>query len=49
MWDLLGPGIKLASLVLAGRFFATEPPGKPYIYLNLKSEVLGWDDLGEWH
>ena len=26
--DLLDPGIKPASLVLAGRFFATEPPGK---------------------
>ena len=27
--DLLGPGIKPPSLVLAGRFFTTEPPGKP--------------------
>ena len=40
VWNLLGPGIKPVSLVLAGRFFATEPPGKPYIYLNLRSEVL---------
>ena len=32
--DILDPGIKpvsLASLALAGRFFATEPPGKPRI------------------
>ena len=26
--DLLDPGIKPASLVLAGRFFTTEPSGK---------------------
>ena len=32
--DLPNPGIKstsLASPALAGRFFATEPPGKPYL------------------
>ena len=29
MSDLPGPGIKLASLILAGRFFTTEPLGKP--------------------
>ena len=27
--DLRDPGIKLMSLVLAGRFFTTKPPGKP--------------------
>ena len=27
--DLPGPGIKLVSPALAGRFFTTEPPGKP--------------------
>ena len=27
--DLLDPEIQPASLALAGRFFATEPPGKP--------------------
>ena len=27
--DLPNPGIKPMSLVLAGRFFTTEPPGKP--------------------
>jgi len=29
MWDLLGPGIEPMSPALAGRFFTTEPPGKP--------------------
>jgi len=27
--DRPNPGIKLASLALAGKFFTTEPPGKP--------------------
>ena len=27
--DLPDPGIKLVSPVLAGRFFTSEPPGKP--------------------
>ena len=30
MWDLPGPGIKPVSPVLTGRFFTTEPPGKPH-------------------
>ena len=29
MWDLLRPGIEPMSSALAGRFFTTEPPGKP--------------------
>ena len=29
MWDPPGPGIKLVSPTLVGRFFTTEPPGKP--------------------
>ena len=29
MWDLPGSGIKPVSPTLAGRFFTTEPPGKP--------------------
>ena len=33
MWDLPRPGIEPISLALAGRFFATEPPGKPCINL----------------
>ena len=28
--DLLDPGIKPTSPALAGGFFTTEPPGKPY-------------------
>ena len=30
MWDLAGSGIKPMSLALAGGFFITEPPGKPW-------------------
>ena len=29
MWDLPGPGIEPVSPALAGRFFTTEPRGKP--------------------
>ena len=29
MLDLPGPGIKPVSSAMAGRFFTTEPPGKP--------------------
>ena len=29
MWDLPGSGIEPISPTLAGRFFTTEPPGKP--------------------
>ena len=29
MWALPGPGIEPVSPALAGRFFTTEPPGKP--------------------
>ena len=28
-WDLAGPGMEPVSLALAGRFFTTEPTGKP--------------------
>ena len=31
--DPLNPGIKPASPALAGRFFTTESPGKPHIYI----------------
>ena len=33
MWDHPGPGIKPVSSALAGRFFTTEPPGKPLLLL----------------
>ena len=36
--DLPDPGIELKSSSLAGRFFTTEPPGKPYI-LHASKEV----------
>ena len=35
--DLPDPGIKLSSLMspaLAGGFFTTEPPGKPFSYIS---------------
>ena len=39
--DLPNPGIKPESLALAGRFFTTEPPGKPIFTLkNHKSQNL---------
>ena len=31
MWAPPGPGIELVSPALAGGFFTTEPPGKPYL------------------
>ena len=34
MWDPSGSGIEPMSPVLAGRFFITEPPGKPHILKN---------------
>ena len=37
MWNLSGPGIEPVSPALAGRFFTTEPSGKP---LSLKSQVM---------
>ena len=29
LWDISGSGIEPVSPALAGRFFTTEPPGKP--------------------
>ena len=34
--DLPDPGIKLISPALAGRFFITEPPGKPNRFSSYK-------------
>ena len=34
MWDLPGPGIKIVSHALAGKFVTTEPPGKSLSSLN---------------
>ena len=35
MWDPPGPGIEPTSPALAGRFFTTEPPGKPLYVFNV--------------
>ena len=40
--DLPDPGIKPTSPVLAGGFFTTEPPGKPYPhFIDEESEAVG--------
>ena len=38
-WDPLRPGIKPASPTLAGRFFITEPPGKPQMPIDSSNET----------
>ena len=46
--DLPGPGIILASPAFAGRFFTTERPGKPQVYLVLHFShfvIFFFDDL----
>ena len=51
--DLPDPGIELASPALAGKFFTTEPPGKPMQSLATKkihlSEIANqrFNDLDE--
>ena len=40
MWNLPRSGLKPMSLALAGRFFITEPPGKPshfYLWLEMRN------------
>ena len=39
--DLPDPGIKPTSPALAGRFFTTEPPRKPKIYLGAPRSLQG--------
>ena len=34
MWDLPGSGMEPVSPALAGKFFITEPPGKPHKVLS---------------
>ena len=34
-WDLPKLGIEPLSPALAGRFFSTEPPGKPYLFTSI--------------
>ena len=42
MWDLPGPGIGPVSPALAGRFFTTEPPGKPPVPYLIPSSSPFW-------
>ena len=41
MWDLPGARIEPMFPALAGRFFTTEAPGKPILYLWMKLEQEG--------
>ena len=41
MWDLPGPGIEPVSPALAGRFFTTEPPGKPLLFIK-RGNFYSW-------
>ena len=38
--DLPNPGIDPKSPALAGKFFTTEPPGKPFILIKVKKLSL---------
>ena len=46
MWDLPRSGIEPMSPALAGRFFATEPPGKPGGDFLNSSAPMGSDLIG---
>ena len=41
MCDLPGPGIEPVSPALAGRFFTTEPPGKPRVFIK-RGKFYSW-------
>ena len=44
MWNLPGPGLKLASLASAGRFLTAGPPGKSLygpFWPSTRSQLLG--------
>ena len=41
--DLPNPGIEPASPALAGRFFTTEPPGKPFFYF-IVANMMNYTD-----
>ena len=54
MWDLSRPGTKTVSPGLAGRFFTTEPPGKPrkfWFYSKCNRDPLKgqWCNPTTWH
>ena len=40
--DLPNPGIKSMSPELTGKFFITEPPGKPHIYIHTYIHIYIW-------
>ena len=42
MWDASGSGIETVTLVLAGRLFTTDPPGKPSAILKKNIFVFIW-------
>ena len=44
MWDLPGPGTEPVSPASAGRFLATEPPGKPELLILNPIFYSGIDD-----
>ena len=48
MWDHSGPGIKPVSPALAGRFFTTEPPGKPVSLFKCWLTVAYMSQRVEW-
>ena len=39
LWDLPRPGVEPGSPALAGRFFTTDPPGKPAI-MNIRASLI---------
>ena len=45
--DLPNPGIKPTSPALAGRFFTTEPLGKPVD--NFTASIFQFSNAGGWH
>ena len=40
MWDLPGPWLEPVSPALAGRFFTTEPPGKPLPFFTSMEAIV---------
>ena len=46
--DLPHPGTEPASPATAGRFFTSEPPGKPWMQDTGCSGLVHWDDPEGW-
>ena len=49
MWDLPRPGIESVSPALAGWFFTTEPPGKPYQNILKHDNAFPYWPLKLWY